>query len=237
MAADRRQLPVEVKGLVMNILDAVDLYRFYHVGDSETLALRGVSLQIAPGETVAVMGPSGSGKSTLLACLCGLDEPDGGAVDLLGRRLSRRPEPERAAMRAASIGVLLQAGNLFTHLSVANNIRLPMRLARKPDQQRLSDLLEQVGLTDRRHAHPPQLSGGEAARAGLAVALAAAPALLLADEPTAEVDAETEAQILRLFAAHRDAGGAALIVTHSEALAAQMDRVVRLRDGRIDAHV
>jgi putative ABC transport system ATP-binding protein len=228
---------VEVKGLVMNILDAVNLYRFYHVGDSETLALRGVSLQIAPGETVAVMGPSGSGKSTLLACLCGLDDPDAGAVDLLGRRLSRRPEPERAAMRAASIGVLLQAGNLFTHLSVANNIRLPMRLARKPDQQRLTDLLEQVGLTDRRHAHPPQLSGGEAARAGLAVALAAAPALLLADEPTAEVDAETEAQILRLFVAHRDAGGAALIVTHSEALAAQMDRVVRLRDGRIDAHV
>jgi len=220
----------------MPILDAIDLYRFYHIGDSETLALRGVSLQIAPGEMIAVMGPSGSGKSTLLACLSGLDEPDGGAVELLGRRMTRRSERERAALRAASIGVLLQAGNLFAHLSVANNIRLAMRLARKPDEQRLTDLLAQVGLADRRHAHPPELSGGEAARAGLAVALAAAPALLLADEPTAEVDAETEAQILRLFAAHRDAGGAALIVTHSEALAAQMDRVVRLRDGRIDTH-
>lgn len=220
----------------MPILDAIDLYRFYHIGDSETLALRGVSLQIAAGETVAVMGPSGSGKSTLLACLCGLDEPDGGVVELLGRRMSRRPERERAAMRAASIGVLLQAGNLFGHLSVANNIRLSMRLAGRRDERRLTDLLEQVGLSDRRHAHPPELSGGEAARAGLAVALATAPALLLADEPTAEVDAETEAQILRLFAAHRDAGGAALVVTHSEALAAQMDRVVRLRDGRIDNH-
>lgn len=220
----------------MPILEAIDLYRFYHIGDSETLALRGVSLQIAAGETVAVMGPSGSGKSTLLACLSGLDEPDGGVVELLGRRMSRRPERERAAMRAASIGVLLQAGNLFGHLSVANNIRLSMRLAGRRDERRLTDLLEQVGLSDRRHAHPPELSGGEAARAGLAVALATAPALLLADEPTAEVDAETEAQILRLFAAHRDAGGAALVVTHSEALAAQMDRVVRLRDGRIDNH-
>jgi ABC-type phosphonate transport system ATPase subunit len=88
MAADRRQLPLDVKGLGMHILDAVDLYRFYHIGDSETLALRGVSLQIASGETVAVMGPSGSGKSTLLACLSGLDEPDGGAVDLLGRQVA-----------------------------------------------------------------------------------------------------------------------------------------------------
>lgn len=219
----------------MPILDAHDLYRFYHVGDTETLALRGVSLQVAPGEMVAVMGPSGSGKSTLLACLSGLDDPDGGAVDLLGRRLSRRPERERAAMRAATIGVLLQNGNLFAHLSIEQQVQLQLRLAGKPVQPRLTEVLNQVGLAHRRHARPAQLSGGEAARAGLAVALAAAPPLLLADEPTAEVDAETEAQILGLFAAHRAAGGAALIVTHSEALAARMDRVVRLRDGRIHA--
>jgi putative ABC transport system ATP-binding protein len=217
----------------MHLLEATELYRFYHVGASETLALRGVSLHVAAGELVAVMGPSGSGKSTLLACLSGLDEPDGGAVDLLGQRLSRRSERERAAMRAATIGMLLQGGNLFAHLSVANNIRLQMRLAAKPDEQRLAALLDQVGLAERRHARPAQLSGGESARAGIAVALAAAPPLLLADEPTAEVDAATEAYILQLFAAHRDAGGAALIVTHSETLAAQMDRVVRLRDGRI----
>ena len=184
---------------------------------------------------VAMMGPSGSGKSTLLACLSGLDDPDGGAVELLGRRLSRRPERERAAMRAATIGVLLQSGNLFAHLSVEQQIRLQLRLAGRPAQPRLAEALEQVGLAHRRHARPAQLSGGEAARAGLAVALAAAPPLLLADEPTAEVDAETEAQILTLFAAYRAAGGAALIVTHSEALAAKMDRIVRLRDGRIHA--
>jgi putative ABC transport system ATP-binding protein len=224
---------LEVKGTFMHVLETHELYRFYHIGDTETLALRGVSLHVAASEMVAVMGPSGSGKSTLLACLTGLDEPDGGTVYLLGHRLTRRPEPERAAMRAATVGILLQSGNLFDHLSVENNIRLQMRLARKPNERRLNDLLDQVGLVHRRHARPAQLSGGEVARAGLAVALAAQPPLLVADEPTAEVDAETEAQILQLFATYRAAGGAALIVTHSETLATQMDRIVRLRDGRI----
>lgn len=215
------------------VLDAHELYRFYHIGDTETMALRGVSLHVAAGEIVVVMGPSGSGKSTLLACLAGLDEPDGGLVTLLGRRLTRQPEPERAAMRAAGIGILLQSGNLFPHLSVEENIRLQMRLAHKLDEQRLSALLEQVGLAHRRRSRPGQLSGGEAARAGLAVALSSAPPLLLADEPTGEVDAETEVQLMRLFAAHRDAGGATMIVTHSQAIAAQADRVMHLRDGRI----
>ena len=220
----------EAKGYV---LEACELYRFYHIGDTETMALRGVSLHVAAGEMVVVMGPSGSGKSTLLACLAGLDEPDGGVVSLMGRRLSRRSEPERAAIRAAGIGILLQSGNLFPHLSVEENVRLQMRLAHKVDEQRLSALLEQVGLAHRRHARPGQLSGGEAARAGLAVALSSAPPLLLADEPTGEVDAETETQLLHLFAAHREAEGAALIVTHSQAVAAQADRVVHLHDGRI----
>jgi putative ABC transport system ATP-binding protein len=110
-----------------------------------------------------------------------------------------------------------------------------MRLARKRNEHQLALLLDQVELTNRRHARPAQLSGGEAARAGLAVALAAAPRLLLADEPTGEVDAETEAHLLRLFAAHREAGGATLIVTHSATLAAHADRIVQLYDGRIDA--
>ena len=217
----------------MPIIEAFDLYRFYHVGDSETLALRGVSLHVDAGELVVVMGPSGSGKSTLLACLAGLDEPDGGRVELLGRRLTRRPEAERAMRRAATIGIQLQGGNLFSHLSVAQNIRLAMRLAGKPDEPRLAGLIDLVGVAHRRHALPSQLSGGEAARAGLAVALAAAPSLLLADEPTGEVDATNEAQIIRLMLAYRDNNGAALIVTHSPALAAHADRVLRLCDGRI----
>ena len=217
----------------MRVLEAFDLYRFYHTGEDETLALRGVSLHVDAGETVVVMGPSGSGKSTLLSCLVGLDEPDGGHVELVGRRLTRKPEAERAAMRAAEIGILLQSRNLFEHLSVADNMRLQMRLARKLDKQRLERLIDLVGLADRRQARPSQLSGGEAARAGLAVALSSDPKVLLADEPTGEVDAETERDILRLFASRRQNGGATLIVTHSAALAAHADRVIRLLDGRI----
>jgi putative ABC transport system ATP-binding protein len=228
-----RKVSAGGEGITMNVLQAHDLYRFYHIGDDETLALRGVSLDLAAGEFVAVVGPSGSGKSTLLACLAGLDEPDGGHVTLLGQRLTRRPEPERAARRAAHIGILLQAGNLFDHLTVEDNMLLQMQLARKVDRQRLAGLLEEVGLTARRAARPAQLSGGEAARAGLAVALAAAPAVLLADEPTGEVDAATEERILDIFAARRAAGAATLVVTHSAALAARADRVIHLADGRI----
>ncbi len=220
-------------GAEVDILQAHDLYRFYHIGDDETLALRGVSLDLSAGEFVAVVGPSGSGKSTLLTCLAGLDEPDGGHVTLLGHRLTRRPEPERAARRAAHIGILLQSGNLFDHLSVEENILLQMRLARKVDRRRLDDLLDLVGLLARRQARPTHLSGGEAARAGLAVALAAAPSVLLADEPTGEVDAATEARILRIFESRRQSGQATLIVTHSAALAARADRIIHLEDGRI----
>ena len=217
----------------MPVLEAIDVYRFYHIGDEETLALRGVSVQVAAGEIVVVMGPSGSGKSTLMACLAGLDEPDGGYVTLQGNRLTRRPEAERAAIRAAEIGILLQTGNLFEQLSVIDNVRLQMRLAQKVDEQRVHLLIEQVGLSERRFAYPSQLSGGEAARAGLAVALSTNPRVLLADEPTGEVDAETEQHILRLLTARRDAGEATLIVTHSDALAAFADRIIHLSDGRV----
>ena len=217
----------------MRIIEAFDLYRFYHIGEEETLALRGVSLHVEAGEIVTVMGPSGSGKSTLLNCLAGLDEPDGGHVKLMGKRLTRRPEAERAAMRAAQIGILLQSRNLFEHLSVNDNMCLQMRLARKFDKQRLSKLIEQVGLHDRRYSLPSQLSGGEAARAALAVALSTEPKVLMADEPTDEVDAETEKQILDLLDAHRRDGRATLIATHSDALAAHADRIVRLLDGRV----
>jgi putative ABC transport system ATP-binding protein len=217
----------------MRALEAFDVYRFYHAGEEETLALRGVSLYVDAGELVVLMGPSGSGKSTLLACLAGLDEPDGGYVQVMGRRLTRRPEEERAARRAAEIGVLLQSGNLFEHLTVEENVALQMHLARRINPGRVDDLLDKVGLRDRRRAHPSQLSGGEAARAGLAVAMAAAPGVLLADEPTGEVDADAEAAILRVIEAQRDVGSAILVATHSTALVARADRTIRLLDGRI----
>jgi putative ABC transport system ATP-binding protein len=217
----------------MPVLRACDLYRFYHAGEEETLALRGVSLEVAAGETVAVMGPSGSGKSTLLACLAGLDEPDGGYVQILDHRITRRPEEERAALRARDIGIMMQTGNLFDHLTVEENILLPMQLARKLDAHRIDVLLDRIGLTSRRRARPAQMSGGEVARAAFAVALAMAPALLLADEPTGEVDAETEQFVLKLIDVYRRSGGAALIVTHSDALARHSDRVIHLYDGRV----
>ena len=217
----------------MGALAAYDIYRFYHAGEEETLALRGVSMSVEEGEIVAVMGPSGSGKSTLLACLAGLDEPDGGHVELMGERLTRRPEASRARMRAENIGILLQSGNLFEHLSAEENARLQMRLAHKPDERRLTELFRLVGLEERRRSRPSRLSGGEAARAGLVTALAADPKVLLADEPTGEVDEETEADILRIFERRREIGDCTLLATHSEALAAKADRVVRLMDGRV----
>jgi putative ABC transport system ATP-binding protein len=216
-------------------IEAVDLYRFFHNGDAETLALRGVSLRVAPGELVALVGPSGSGKSTLLSCLAGLDEPDGGHVMLQGVQLTRRPEAERARRRAASIGIMLQTGNLFLSLSVADNIRLQMYLAGKTDPARLDRLLDHVGLSARQGSVSGQLSGGENARAGLAIALAAAPALLLADEPTGEVDAGTESRIFDLLDHERAGGMAALIATHSPALAERATRVVYIDDGRISS--
>jgi putative ABC transport system ATP-binding protein len=214
-------------------LEAFEVYRFYHAGEEETLALRGVSLKLDAGELVAVMGPSGSGKSTLLACLAGLDEPDGGHVELMGQRLTRRPEALRAQLRARHIGIVLQCGNLFDHLTLEGNVRLQMLLAHKPDELRLEQLLGMVGLRERRHARSSQLSGGESARAGLAVALAAMPDILLADEPTAEVDAETEQHILAILEDRRNQGAAILVATHSAALTRRADRILQIEDGRL----
>jgi putative ABC transport system ATP-binding protein len=223
-------------------LVAHDLYRFFRAGDEETLALRGVSLQVAAGETVAVVGPSGSGKSTLLGCLAGLDEPAGGSVWVGGQRISHRPETERTRLRARRIGVLLQSGNLIEHLSALDNVRLAQRAAAgspgftgAPAVTPAEQVLAQVGLSDRAHALPRQLSGGEAARAGLAVAIANRPAVLLADEPTGELDGQTEQRVLRLIRQHAATGAGVLLVTHSPDVIAFADRVITLHDGRIQS--
>jgi putative ABC transport system ATP-binding protein len=214
-------------------LDASSLYRFFHAGEEETLALQGVSLTVGRGELVAVVGPSGSGKSTLLACLAGLDEPDGGCVLIEGERLSRRPEPERAALRARRVGVLFQSGNLLDHLTVAENVVLAQQVAGRPNPGRAAGLLEALGLARRAHARPAELSGGETARAGLAVALANDPAVVLADEPTGELDSASEARVLDLLWAHAAAGGAVVVATHSPAVAAAASRTLHLQDGRV----
>jgi putative ABC transport system ATP-binding protein len=215
------------------VLEAERLYRFFHTGGEETLALRGVSLTVAAGEMVAVTGPSGSGKSTLLHCLAGLDEPDGGTVRLGGARLTRRPEPERAALRARSIGLLFQADNLFGQLTVDDNLALAQRLAGRDDSAGRLALLDRLGLAGRARALAVELSGGEAQRAALAVALANDPAVLLADEPTGEVDSATGQRIVDLLRERTAAGTATLVVTHTETVAAAADRRLSLHDGEL----
>jgi putative ABC transport system ATP-binding protein len=213
-------------------VEARSLYRFYRAGDEETLALQGVSLTVRSGEFVAVAGPSGSGKSTLLACLAGMDNPDGGSVRIAGERISHRPEPEQARIRGCHIGMLFQDSNLFDHLTVAENVAIVRALLGRTHIESF-DVLGQLDLSDRASAYPGQLSGGELARAGLAVALANAPTALLADEPTGELDTVTEALVLGLLSEAAARGTAIVVASHSPAIAAAAARVVRLDDGRV----
>ena len=219
------------------MLEADRLFRFFHAGDDETVALAGVTMHIDAGELVAITGPSGSGKSTLLACLAGLDEPDGGSVRIAGLTLTRKTEADRARMRARYLGVLWQNGNLVDHLRVRDNVLLAQRLAgaaRGERNARSDALLERLGLADRADAWPSTLSGGEAARAGLAVALANDPTVLLADEPTGELDSVTAGDVIALLTEHAADGHAVVLVTHSDAITRHADRTIRLRDGQID---
>jgi putative ABC transport system ATP-binding protein len=217
-------------------LQAEDLYRFFHAGEDETLALRGVSLQVDAGELVAVTGPSGSGKSTLLACLAGLDEPDGGRVHIGGELISRRPEEERAAVRARRIGLLFQQENLVGHLTVAQNLAVARALAGSKRQRAAAeDVLTRVGIATRASQLPRQLSGGEQARAGLAVAIANDPDVILADEPTGELDDTTSARILALLRERAEQGAAVLVVTHDPEVARHADRELRMRDGELES--
>src|SRR5260370_19959194 len=183
----------------MPVIAADDVYRFYHAREDETRALRGVSFAVEAGEFVALLGPLGSGKSTLLSCLAGLDVPDGGQVVLNNDCIARLSEPERAKRRRIHVGVLMQSRNLLPGLTAEENVHLPIILAGRPHRDRAASLLDQVGVWPRRRALPFELSGGEAARVGLAVALALTPKVIFADEPTAEVHAATAQDLIRLL--------------------------------------
>jgi putative ABC transport system ATP-binding protein len=215
------------------VLEAHGLHRFFRRGGEEVAALRDVSLTMIPGELVAVVGPSGSGKSTLLNLLAGLDDPDGGSVRVAGRTLSHESPSTQARMRGELIGVLTQTSGLVEHLDVLENLRLAASFRVTPSSTReLSSLLDSVQLGDRARARPSTLSGGETARANLAVALAGGPRLLLADEPTAEVSTVEESALLLLLRRLQPRDGATLLVTHSPAVAAAADRILHLVDGR-----
>jgi putative ABC transport system ATP-binding protein len=199
-----------------------------------------VSLDLAAGEFVAIMGESGVGKSTLLNLVAGLDAPDRGTVALDGTLLDTLGEDARAALRRRRIGFVFQAFHILPHLTLGQNIGLPLVLLRAPPRAaiaRATDLLAAVGLAGREDDYPSQLSGGELQRVAIARAIAHRPALILADEPTGNLDPETAARVLDLLVAQiRETGAAALLVTHSEVAAAAADRVLRLTaDGLVAA--
>jgi ABC-type lipoprotein export system ATPase subunit len=216
-------------------VEARGLYHIYREREVETVALRGAELVLEPASWTSLMGPSGSGKSTLVHVLAGLLEPSGGSVMIDGEDLTRLPPPERARRRRSRIGVVLQRDNLHPLLDVADNVALPLRIDGRSGsevQRTVSELLERVGLADRSRHVTAELSGGEAQRVAIAVALAPRPQVLLADEPTGELDEATAADVLDLVAAIRDEVGTTIMtVTHNDAVADRADRRVRMRDG------
>ena len=198
--------------------------------------LDAIDLEVAEGEFIAVLGPSGSGKSTLLALMAGLDRPSSGSIVIRGERIDRLSEDQLALMRRHTIGFVFQSFQLLGNFTARENVMLPMELLGQPDARaRANALLESVGLTERGHHYPSQLSGGEQQRVALARAFAPRPALLLADEPTGNLDGATGRVVLDLLAGMRATEGATLIlVTHDPAVAALADRRIHLRDGRIE---
>ena len=219
------------------VLAARDLAKHYPMERGTVHALRGVSLDVAAGDYVAIVGPSGSGKSTLLQLLGGLDLPSAGSVELLGTRLDRLSDSALTRLRLLRIGFIFQRFHLLPVLTAAENVELPMSeagVATRERRDRARELLAYVGLAGRAEHRATQLSGGEMQRVAIARALANRPALLLADEPTGELDARTGADILALFRQLVHDGTTLVVVTHDERLAAEAGRVVHMLDGRIE---
>jgi predicted ABC-type transport system involved in lysophospholipase L1 biosynthesis ATPase subunit len=224
------------------LIEAENIHKSYVVAKTRLHVLGGVSLSVAAGEAVAVAGKSGAGKSTLLHILGGLDRPDDGSVSLQGRSLYALPGGERSRVRASALGFVFQSYHLLPEMDVLENVMLPaMARSRFVSpysgmRRRAMDLLEAVGLADRAVHTPMELSGGEQQRVALARALMNDPQLVLADEPTGNLDAATGSQVLDcLFSLTRERGRTLIVVTHSESLAAMCDRTLRLRDGRVEA--
>ena len=213
-----------------------DLRKDYAMNGAAVHALRGVSLEVVSGEYVAIAGPSGSGKSTLLQLIGGIDSPSSGIVEILGTRLDTLPDRELTRLRLTRLGFVFQRFHLLPVLTARENVELPMAEAGvrgKERRQRAMELLEYVGLKPRAAHRATQLSGGEMQRVAIARALANRPALLLADEPTGELDAATGGEILSLFRRLNKDGTTLVVVTHDEQLASEAGRVIHMMDGRI----
>jgi ABC-type lipoprotein export system ATPase subunit len=221
---------------VGSLLTLNGVTKSFQRGRETVMALNDVSLEVAPGEFVAMVGPSGSGKSTLLHLAGGLDEPEAGTVLLGERDLGSLSAGERAKIRRREIGFVFQFFHLIPTLTVAENVELPLLLDGVRDKNgTVTSMLDRVGLADRVDHLPGELSGGEMQRTAIARALVAGPELILADEPTGNLDSATGEVVLDLLAAQvAEAGAALLMVTHDASAAARADRVVHLRDGRLE---
>jgi lipoprotein-releasing system ATP-binding protein len=221
----------------MPFIEVTALNKRYRVGTQDIHVLRDLDLAVDVGEMVAIVGASGVGKSTLLHLLGGLDRPESGQVVVQGRDLGAMPDDELVAFRNAQVGFVFQFHHLLPEFSAIENAEMPMRIARRPALEARSaarSLLERVGLGERLDHRPPMLSGGEQQRVAVARALVMAPALILADEPTGDLDERTGDTLHELFRAmHRERGLTSVIATHNSRLAAACDRILRLESGRL----
>jgi putative ABC transport system ATP-binding protein len=208
-------------------------------GPARVHILKDISLSVAPGEAIGLIGPSGSGKSTLLMVMAGLERPDSGEVVVNGTPFNALDEDALARFRGRQVGIVFQSFHLIPTMTALENVAVPLELAGNPDAaRRAAEELRSVGLGDRLHHYPTQLSGGEQQRVALARALAPDPAILVADEPTGNLDEATGKQIVDLlFTKHAERGMTLVLVTHDTSLAQRCDRVVRLRSGRIDGQL
>ena len=223
---------------VKEIIRLEDICRIYRVGSQEVRALDGVSLSVYKNEYVAIMGPSGSGKSTLMNILGCLDSPDSGRYMLNGVDVSEMDDGELADVRNREIGFVFQSFNLLPRYNALENVALPMVYAGVPAGERrvkAAQALRSVGLEDRMDHRPNELSGGQRQRVALARALINSPSIILADEPTGNLDTHTSVEIMRLFDEIYRNGNTVIVVTHEEDIAAYAHRVIRLRDGRVES--
>ena len=220
--------------LTGSVLRARALRKDYGRGEACVRAVDEVDLDVAPGESVAVVGPSGCGKSTLLYLLGGLERPTAGTLWLEGEQLDRMPEARLARLRRHAVGFVFQAFHLVEELTALENVELPALLAGESPsaaRHRAAELLEQIGLSDRARHLPSELSGGQRQRVGIARALANEPTLVLADEPTGNLDSAATTEVLRLFEQLHVNGQTLVVVTHDERIAATADRLISMRDG------
>jgi putative ABC transport system ATP-binding protein len=224
----------------MALIETVDLWKTYMMGSEEIHALRGISIQIERGEYVAIMGPSGSGKSTLMNLIGCLDTPTRGSYLLNGKQVSQMDDNELARIRNEEVGFVFQTFNLLPRATSLKNVELPLVYAgvsAKDREQRARTALEQVELTSRMNHRPNELSGGQRQRVAIARALVNAPSMLLADEPTGNLDSKTGLEIMGIFDRLHRAGNTILLVTHEADVAAYAHRAIHLRDGQIESDV